>query len=121
PGRTRANAGLVSNATAMRRRSTGLAEPGLERAELHLPAEEVPDQFRGRLLAPPTEDQIPIALRLCGIEQRSGRPEPAEQVFGDDEGPHVGVVNRRVAVQVAEVALKVGPLEMGDEREPGVG
>ena len=52
------------------------------------------------------EDRVAVFGRDFGIEQ-SVFFELGEHVFGDDQRPHVGVVNRGVAVEVAEGGLHV--------------
>ena len=50
---------------------------------------------------PRLQDQRPIAPRGLGRDQVH-RSNTAEQVLGDHQRPHIGVVERRIAVQVGE-------------------
>jgi MFS family permease len=92
---------------ARRRRDSAAGEPGPESVETVRTAEESLDQVGGVVAATAGEHGVAIGVRDAGVEQ-VGRVEGAEQVLRDDQAPHVGVVRRGVALEVAEAGVEVG-------------
>ncbi|MPM40639.1 hypothetical protein SDC9_87283 [bioreactor metagenome] len=90
-------------------------QPGGVRVERRGPAEEVLDQVGGVQLPAAGQDGVAVAGRDPGLEQVVG-VERGEQVLGDHLGPGVRVVAAGVAVEMAEVAVEVRALEVGEQR-----
>src|SRR5207247_7166781 len=74
-------------------------------------------QLRRGLPAARCEDRLAVASGDLRVEDRVSLLELREKVLRDHEGPHVRVIDRRVTVQVPEVALEVGARVEGHERE----
>ena len=79
------------------------------------PAEEVGDQVGGVLGAARGEDPVAVAAGDLGVEQVVG-VEGGEQVLRDHQRPHVGVVGRAVAAEVAEAGEHVGAVDVAVRR-----
>src|SRR5207247_9899916 len=101
-----------------RRRSSAFAvQPVLERVEGERSPEEILDQLRRGLPAARCEDRLAVASGDIRVEDRVSLLGLPEKVLREYGGPDVRVIDRRVTVQVPEVALEVGARVEGHERE----
>src|SRR5712691_8586628 len=86
-------------------RSAGV-EPLLEGANVVLAPEEVADQVGSLGAAARLQHGLAVAQRGRGFHEALAA-ERAEQVLGDDERPHVRVVERAVPLEVPEGLVEI--------------
>src|SRR5436309_5632559 len=89
-----------------------LVQPGLVGGEAERSPQELLHQLGGGHGAPGSQHGVAIAPRHRRVEQVR-LVELGEQVLGDHLGPHVGVIARRVAIEVSERALEVRARDVG--------
>src|SRR6185436_4135494 len=91
----------------------GTIQPLSVRVERDVATEKLPNQIRRGPAAARLEDAAPVPARRRWIEEPLAA-EGAEQVLRDHQRPHVGVVDRRVPLEMAEALLEIRSLHVAE-------